>query len=247
MSPRAESWRRLLPVALTTLVAFGLLVSLGVWQLERLAWKESLIAQVAARVHQAPVELPPEANWEQIDFAKDEYRHVTAQGRFRHDLEVQVYALVDQEPDGFGGPGYWVVTPLGLGDGSFVLVNRGFVPLDRKAPATREEGQVEGLVTVTGLLRLPEEAALFTPANDAATDSWYVRDPEAIGSAKELVRVAPFLIDADAAPNPGGLPRGGLTRIAFPNRHLEYALTWFGLAASLLGVFAAYAWGRLRR
>nr|WP_281417863.1 SURF1 family protein [Ancylobacter dichloromethanicus] len=224
-----------------------MLVGLGVWQLERLAWKEQLIAQVEARVHQAPVELPPEANWGQIDFAKDEYRRVTAQGRFRHDLEVQVYALVDQEPDGFGGPGYWVVTPLGLGDGSFVLVNRGFVPLDRKAPATREEGQVEGLVTVTGLLRLPEEAALFTPANDAATDSWYVRDPEAIGSAKELVRVAPFLIDADAAPNPGGLPRGGLTRIAFPNRHLEYALTWFGLAASLLGVFAAYAWGRLRR
>ncbi|WP_428029174.1 SURF1 family protein [Ancylobacter sp.] len=247
MSLTTSSWRRLLPVALTTLVAFGVLVGLGVWQLERLAWKQSLIAQVQARVHQAPVDLPPETNWSEIDFARDEYRHVTAQGRFRHDLEVQVYALVDQEPDGFGGPGYWVVTPLGLGDGSFVLVNRGFVPLDRKAPSTRLEGQVDGLVTVTGLLRLPEEATAFTPANDPAGDNWYVRDPEAIASAKELVRVAPFLIDADASPNAGGLPRGGLTRIAFPNRHLEYALTWFGLAASLLGVFAAYAWGRVRR
>lgn len=247
MSTAAAPRRRLLPVALAALAAFGVLVGLGVWQLQRLAWKESLIAQVEARIHRAPVPLPPEVDWAQIDFARDEYRRVTVQGRFRHDLEVQVYALVDQEPDGSGGPGYWVVTPLGLGDGSFVLVNRGFVPLDRKAPSTREDGQVEGVVTVTGLLRLPEEAGLFTPANDAAGDSWYVRDPEAIGSAKGLVRVAPFLIDADATPNPGGLPRGGLTRIVFPNRHLEYALTWFGLAASLLGVFAAYAWGRLRR
>lgn len=247
MSEEAPFWRRLLPAAVATLVAFSILVGLGVWQLERLAWKESLVAQVEARIHQAPVALPPEADWSQIDFANDEYRRVTTQGRFRHDLEVQVYALVDQEPDGSGGPGYWVVTPLGLPDGAFVLVNRGFVPLERKDPASRPEGQVDGLVTVTGLLRLPEEAALFTPANDAAADSWYVRDPEAIASAKELVRVAPFLIDADSSANPGGLPRGGLTRIAFPNRHLEYALTWFGLAASLLGVFAAYAWGRRRR
>ncbi|WP_371348981.1 SURF1 family protein [Ancylobacter sp. IITR112] len=237
----------MLPVALAALVAFAVLVGLGLWQLQRLAWKETLIAQVEARIHQDPVPLPPEADWGQIDFAKDEYRRVTVQGRFRHDLEVQVYALVDQEPDGSGGPGYWVVTPLGLADGAYVLVNRGFVPLTRKAPATRAEGQVDGLVTVTGLLRLPEEAALFTPANDAARDAWYVRDPDAIASAKGLVRVAPFLIDADATANPGGLPRGGLTRIVFPNRHLEYALTWFGLAASLAGVFAAYVWSRRRR
>lgn len=242
-----SSWRSLLPVTLAALAAFCVLVGLGVWQLERLAWKQGLVATVEARIHKEPVALPPEADWAHIDFANDEYRRVRVQGRFRHDLEVQVYALVDSEPDGSGGPGYWVVTPLDLSDGSFVLINRGFVPLDRRAPATRAQGQVDGLVTITGLLRLPEEAGLFTPANDAARDSWYVRDPDAIASAKELVRVAPFLIDADATANPGGLPRGGLTRVSFPNRHLEYALTWFGLAATLLGVFAAYAWGRVRR
>ncbi len=247
MSAPSPARHRLLPVALVALVAFGVLVGLGLWQLQRLAWKESLIAQVEARIHRDAVPLPPEADWGQIDFANDEYRRVTVQGRFRHDLEVQVYALVDQAPDGTGGPGYWVVTPLGLPDGAYVLINRGFVPLARKAPATRAEGQVDGLVTVTGLLRLPEEATLFTPANDAERDSWYVRDPEAIASAKGLVRVAPFLIDADATGNPGGLPRGGLTRIVFPNRHLEYALTWFGLAASLAGVFVAYVWSRRRR
>ena len=247
MSASHRSLRKLLPVALVVLAAFGVLVGLGVWQLERLAWKEGLIARVEARIHREPVEPPAEADWPQVDYEHDEYRRVSVQGRLRHDLEVQVYALIDTAPDGSGGPGYWVITPLVTADGSTILINRGFVPTDRRSPATRAEGQVDGLVTVTGLLRLPEEAVLFTPANDPAKDSWFVRDPEAIAAAKGLVRVAPFLIDADATPNPGGLPRGGLTRIAFPNRHLEYALTWFGLAATLLGVFAAYAWGRLRR
>ncbi|WP_374115014.1 SURF1 family protein [Ancylobacter mangrovi] len=239
--------RRLLPAGLTVLVAFALLVGLGVWQLERLAWKEDLIVKVEARIHAPAQPVPDEADWDAVDFEHDEYRHVTAQGRFRHDLEVQVYALVDVEPDGSGGPGYWVVTPLTMADGSTILVNRGFVPMARKDPASRPEGRGDGLVTVTGLMRMPEEGGLFTPGNDPQKDDWFVRDPVAIASAKGLVRVAPFLIDADATPNPGGLPVGGLTRVAFPNRHLEYALTWFGLAATLLGVFAAYAWSRLRQ
>lgn len=247
MSEAARPARRLLPVALAALAAFCVLVGLGVWQLERLAWKQALIAQVEARIHEPAAALPDEGDWPAVNFAQDEYRRVTAQGRFRHDLEVQVYALIDTAPDGSGGPGYWVVTPLALADGSYVLVNRGFVPVDRRAPATRAEGQVEGPVTVTGLLRMPEDAAMFTPPNDADRDSWFVRDPEAIAAAKGLLRVAPFLIDADTSANPGGLPRGGLTRVTFPNRHLEYALTWFGLAATLLGVFGALVWSRRRR
>lgn len=246
-APDRPARHRLLPVALAAFAAFAVLVGLGIWQLERLAWKESLIAQVEDRIHEAPVTLPDEADWPKVSFAEDEYRRVSVQGRFRHDLEVQVYALIDTAADGSGGPGYWVVTPLALADGAYVLVNRGFVPPDRRAPSTREQGQVEGVVTVTGLLRMPEEAAMFTPPNDPAKDAWFVRDPEAIAAAKDLLRVAPFLIDADASANPGGLPRGGLTRISFPNRHLEYALTWFGLAASLLAVFAALVWSRRRR
>ncbi|QIB36299.1 SURF1 family protein [Ancylobacter pratisalsi] len=239
--------RGLLPVALTVLVAFGILVGLGVWQLERLAWKQELIGKVEARIHQPAQPVPEEADWGRVDFENDEYRHVTATGRFDHDREVQVYALVDTAPDGSGGPGYWVITPLVLADGAAILVNRGFVPLDRRTPASRAEGQVEGLVTVTGLLRMPEQAGMFTPANDPQADSWFTRDPRAIASAKGLLRVAPFLIDADAGSNPGGLPIGGLTRVSFPNRHLEYALTWFGLAATLIGVSVAFAWSRRRR
>lgn len=228
------------------LVALVILLGLGTWQLERLNWKNDLIARVEERVGEPARPAPGEDEWARVSYEHDEYRHVTATGRFRHDLEVQVYALLDTDNGAVGGPGYWVLTPLVAADGSAILVNRGFVPRDRRAPATRAEGQEDGLVTVTGLLRMPEQPTLFTPDNDPASETWFVRDPMAIAAARGIARVAPFMIDADAAPNRGGLPIGGRTRITFPNRHLEYALTWYGLAATLVGVFAAYAWSRRR-
>jgi surfeit locus 1 family protein len=248
VSTRGAALRSLLVPALVALPCLAMLIGLGVWQLERLAWKQGLIATVEARVHQPAQLAPAEPDWSDVTYDADEYRHVTVSGRLHNDKEVQVYALIDAAPDGTGGgPGYWVLTPLVQPDGAAFLVNRGFVPLDRKAPATRPEGQVDGPVTITGLLRMPEEEGLFTPENDPAKDSWYTRDPDAIAAAKGLLRVAPFIIDADATPNPGGLPVGGLTKVTFPNRHLEYALTWFGLAATLVGVFVAFAFARLRR
>lgn len=240
--------RALLWPAIATGISLCILLGLGIWQLERLAWKESLIATVEARIHAPAVPAPEEADWSKVDFGRDEYRHVSATGRFLHEREVQVYALIDEGINGApGGPGYWVVTPLEMADGAVILVNRGFVSLDLRDPATRSEGQVDGVVTVTGLLRLPEEPGMFQPGNNAATNQWFVRDPVAIATARDLLRVAPFLIDADGAPNPGGWPLGGQTRLAFPNRHLEYALTWFGLAATLAGVFIAFAIARVRR
>lgn len=240
--------RGLLWPAIAGAIVFAILVSLGLWQLDRLAWKEALITQVQARIHEPVQPVPDEAQWRSVSFDRDEYRHVMATGRFLHDREVQVYALIDAGKNGApGGPGYWVVTPLQRADGTIILVNRGFVMPELRDPATRVQGQVKGEVTVTGLLRLPEQAAMFQPGNDPAKDSWFVRDPAAIAGAKGLIRVAPFLIDADSTANPGGWPLGGQTRIVFPNRHLEYALTWFGLAGSLLAVFIAYAVTRLRR
>ncbi|WP_029354296.1 SURF1 family protein [Bosea sp. 117] len=240
MSERRRALRSLILPGILALAGLAMLVGLGVWQLERLAWKQDLIAKVGERVHQAPVPVPAETGWDEVTFDKDEYRHVQVTGSFRHDLEVQVYAVIE------AGAGYWVITPLVTADGATILVNRGFVPLDRRAPASRPEGQAEGVVTVTGLLRMPEEEGLFTPENDPAKDSWFTRDPVAIAAAKGILRVAPFLVDADATANPGGLPQGGATPVTFPNRHLEYALTWFGLAATLLGVFVAFVVTRLR-
>ncbi len=128
-----------------------------------------------------------------------------------------------------------MVTPLRREDGSLVLVNRGFVPGSRKDPATRQEGQVSGPVEVVGLLRLTEPGGAFLRANDPGRDRWYSRDVAAIAAAKGLPDTAPYFVDADAAPNPGGLPIGGLTVVAFPNNHLVYAITWYGLALMLAG------------
>jgi surfeit locus 1 family protein len=181
-----------------------------------------------------------------VPAARDEYRRVTASGRFDHAREVHVYTVVSEQKGRHAGPGYWVMTPLQLASGAFVIVNRGFVPLDRKDAATRRAGQVEGNVTVAGLLRMPEQANFFSPANDPSRNAWYRRDPGEIARALKIDRAAPFTVDADATPIPGGLPEGGRTRLAFPNDHLGYALTWFGLALALAGVFGVFAWGRLK-
>ena len=133
--------------------------------------------------------------------------------------------------------GFWVVTPLRTTSGDVVLVNRGFVPPERRDPATRGEGDPQAEVTVTGLLRMTEPKGAFLRTNDPASDRWYSRDVAAIAAARGLSQVAPFFIDADATPNAGGYPIGGLTVIAFPNNHLIYALTWFALALMLAGAY----------
>jgi surfeit locus 1 family protein len=239
----ARRWTSLAVPGAFALAALALLIGLGVWQLERLEWKNALIAQVNDRVRAPAVPLPPESAWKAVGPA-DEYRRVTATGTLRHDREALLYT-VEPEDRRPAGPGYWVLTPLVLSDGSSVIVNRGFVPLDRKDSATRREGQAAGRVTVTGLLRLPEEKRWFAPANDPGKGAWYRRDPAEIAAALGLARAAPFVIDADAAPNPGGLPAGGRTRLVFSNNHLQYAVTWFGLALALVGVFVAFARQRL--
>lgn len=243
---RAFARGLLLPTVFTA-VALAILLGLGFWQLQRLVWKNDLIARVEARTQAPATPAPAESEWRNVTAERDEYRRVTATGTFLHDREVQVYTVMSDEPGRRGGPGYWVLTPLQLPSGAFVIVNRGFVPESRKDPATRWEGQVQGTLTVTGLLRMPEEAGYFTPANDPARNAWYRRDPGEIGRALSLERIAPFTIDADGTPNPGGLPEGGRTRVRFPSNHLQYAVTWFGLALALVGVFTAFAWQRLRR
>ena len=208
-------------------VVFALLFAgfsaLGVWQVQRLAWKQDLIRQVDARIHAAPVAAPPPDRL--VTRQADQYRRVVVSGRFDHRHEALVKAVTDL------GPGYWVMTPLVTDRGFTVLINRGFVPPERQKPADRAAGQVEGQATVVGLLRLSEPDGGFLRANDPAGDRWFSRDVAAIAKARGLQGpVAAYFIDADATPNPGGWPRGGLTVVRFANSHLIYALTWFGLA-----------------
>lgn len=226
---------RLAVLGLLALVAFCVLVSLGWWQVERRAWKLALMERVEQRVNAAPAALPPPERWPQVTVASDEYRVVQAQGRFLHDRETLVQSLSDL------GSGFWVLTPLQLADGRIVLVNRGFVPPERRERASRQAGEPQGVVRVTGLLRISEPGGGFLRRNDPAAGRWYSRDVAGIAAARGLDadKVAPFFVDArkDPATDPRQ-PVGGLTVISFRNNHLVYALTWFALAL----LVAAAAW-----
>ncbi len=225
-----------------SLAGIALLLSLGVWQVERRAWKLALIDRVEQRVHAAPVPAPPPASWPAIAAASDEYRHVTLRGHFLHERETLVKAVTEE------GGGYWVLTPLQTGDGSIVLVNRGFVPPELREPSARPAGEPAGEVTVIGLLRMTEPKGGFLRSNDPAHDRWYSRDVAAIATARGLGAVAPFFVDADAGPARGVYPIGGLTVVRFPNNHLIYALTWFGLALMLAArLLVTFGGGLFRR
>jgi surfeit locus 1 family protein len=209
-------------LVLLCLVGFILFGALGIWQVERRAWKLDLIARVDARVHAAPAAVP-----RTFDARADEYRRVQVSGSFLQDRDTLVDALTER------GAGFWIMTPLRTGDG-LILINRGFVPPERKASYFRPTGPV----AITGLMRVTESKGRFLRRNDPARDRWYSRDVAAIAKARGLGKVAPYFIDADATPNPGGYPIGGMTVIAFRNMHLVYALTWFGLAIMCLAGLA---------
>lgn len=212
----------LLALALFAAVVFG---GLGVWQVQRLAWKTALIEQVETRARQAPSPAPAGGVG-----PGDAYRAVWAQGRWLHGQETLVQAVTEL------GPGYWLMTPL-KGDEGTILVNRGFVPA-RDAAWTRPAGEAR----VSGLLRLTEPKGGFLRANDPQGDRWRSRDVEAIAQARGLAGpVAPYFIDA-ADEGAGGWPRGGLTVLRFTNNHLVYALTWF----ALMGMAGFAAWRVLR-
>jgi surfeit locus 1 family protein len=227
---------------LFTVLGLAILISLGVWQLHRLAWKEALISEVSARVGAAPVAAPSEAEWSRLEPAQYEYRHVQVAGTYDFAHQALVFRSLDAPHGRYGGPGYLAMTPFKLGDGSIIIVNRGFVPSDKKDAASAQGPANGATVDVVGLMRAPEPRNWFTPADNPAEDQWFTRDPAAIAAAMKLDRVAPFTIDADAGPDPAALPEGGETILAFPNNHFSYALTWFGMAIALAGVFAAFAW-----
>lgn len=218
--PRPGS-RRFLPAALAALAAM-LLAGLGVWQIERRAWKLDLIARTQARVHAAAVPLP---RFDELTRA-DEYRRVVVDGHWAPEPPVLTKAVTVY------GSGFWVMAGLRTPEG-MVLVNRGFVPDDVRATLRPAAGPAH----ITGLLRRTEPGGGFLRGNDPAAGRWFSRDVDAIARARGWRPVAPLFVDAEAAPGTAW-PRGGLTVLSFPNNHLIYALTWFALA----GLAAFFAW-----
>ena len=224
----------LLPVALAVLIA------LGTWQVQRLFWKEALLASIEQRRHAEPLDVAgieaSLAAGEPID-----YRAARASGTLLHDSERHFFATFE------GQSGFYLYTPLVLEDGRYLFVNRGFVPYDRKETSTRQQSLVRGEQQITGLARarLNEKPSFMVPENDEAGNIFYWKDLDrmAAGSGLPEAQVLPFFLDADATPVPGGLPRGGVTVINLPNSHLQYAITWYGLALALAGV-SLFAWIR---
>jgi len=225
------------PASRLFLVLLGLLgvlvfLGLGIWQLERRVWKLDLIARVDQRIHAPVVDAPGPANWTGMTAAGYEYSHVRLAGRYLGGANTLVQAVTEL------GGGYWVLTPMRTERGFVVLVNRGFIPQERKAEFERENGGFTSPAVIDGLLRMSEPGGGFLRKNDAAGNRWYSRDVAAIATARGLTDVAPYFVDAEAS-GMGGWPRGGLTVVNFRNSHLVYALTWFTLAAMLAAALAA--------
>jgi surfeit locus 1 family protein len=240
--PRASAWRDLVAPGLASLIALAILLALGIWQIERKTWKEELIARIIRQTRAEPVAPPAPGAW---DPARDEFRHVRVSGRFANDREALVHGLAAGETPGRALQGYYVITPLLSADGGTVLINRGFVPTELKAQVDRKDGVIEGQTTVTGILRASEPRAMFVPEADPARGEWFNRDVAGIAAARGIADAAPYLIEADAVPGQTTWPRGGQLKVDIPNNHLQYAFTWFALAACLIGVFGVFAYRRL--
>lgn len=235
--------------------ALAILCGLGTWQLQRMYWKRDLVALMASRIKGPEIDLRQIAALDCFKPAPAadpcEYRSVRLQGRFRHGDERHVFIALDGRGGAAAGPGYWVFTPLELGgtEGRSIYVNRGFVPQALKAPAARQTSQAEGVVEITGVLRRPEVRGTFSAGNDAERNIWFVRSPaEFEGASAPRAGMARDVYVEQTSPNPvAGVPPFVVPfRLELPNRHLEYALTWFGLAATLVGVYVAFVFGRLK-
>ncbi len=229
------------------IVGLAILCGLGLWQLDRKVWKENLIAALTERLARAPADLPPRDHWDRLDAGRDEYLRVGFPAEFLPGQEALVYTAGSPLRPDVKGPGYWVFSPARLAGGSLVIVNRGFVPMERKDAASRAEGALRGSVDIVGVVRWPETRGLFTPADEPQNNVWYLRDIKAIADARKWAAAAPFYIDMESPAPPGGWPKPGKLAVNLPDNHLQYAITWFGLALALAGVYLVWLVRRLRR
>ena len=223
--------------------ALAVLLGLGIWQLQRLQWKEGLIAEIEARTKAQPISLG-----EAVALAQKgedvSYLCVRAEGRFDHAKERYFFTSVD------GTVGWDVITPLMTENGEVVLIDRGFVPDALKDPASRKQGEIEGPVTIIGLARSPETQGRFVPDNDTARNRWFWRDLTGMARSmfpRGVPKLTPFFLEAEKSDVPGGWPRGGQTRLDIPNDHLQYAITWFAIAFCLVVIYVLYVRSRWRR
>lgn len=212
-----------------------LCLGLGVWQVHRLHWKLGLIAAREAGLKASPV--PPPVS---LAAARPlEFHPVAITGTFENGKEIYLHAISNA-----GEQGYQVLTPLKDARGRIVFIDRGFVPTALRDPSRRPAGQLDGTVHVVGILRLPPGGRpnWFLPDNNPKVNHWFWVDLPTMAAADGLPadRVAPYYLDADKTPNPGGWPQGGVALPELPNHHLQYAITWFSLAVAMVVIYILY-------
>jgi surfeit locus 1 family protein len=234
--------RPLLWPTIVMLPIFLFSLSLGVWQMERRAWKRDILDRIATNQAAAPMTLEELLKGDPLRF---EYGRVRVSGSFLHDREFYLAARSLKSKVGMQ-----VVTPLRTDDGIIVLFDRGWIPSEKKDPAKRAEGQLPGRVDLVGIVRRSQIKRQFAPDNDPARNFWFHVDVPVmrqIAGGRPDTVLDSFFLEADATPNPGGVPIGGQTRLDIPNDHLQYAITWFLIALAGAGVYLAYHWenGRL--
>ena len=241
--------KKLLFPTLAAMAGLAVLLKLGFWQLDRLDQKNALISRVEAGVSSNPVPAPEPADWGGLTI-EDDYKRISVSGTFLEGV-VFYYTALTSSVGPYDGPGYLVYSPFQTSDGWRLMINRGFIPQDlpedvRKAAITAPVGEQE----ITGLLRLSEKPTWTTPAADPKSRIWFARDTSGMAEMVGVAtgNLAPFSVDAGLVENPPSvLPQAGETVVRFKNDHLGYALTWFGLAATLVGVYLAFVAHMLRR
>ncbi len=227
-------FRRLPWPTLFTVPVLIALIGFGTWQVQRLHWKETLIAEREARLAAPPLSI---AVVQSMTAALD-HRRIRAAGTFLHEREMHLVARSYR-----GRVGVRVITPLALPGGGHVLVDRGWVPRARTDPATRPDGQIRKSVEIVGILRAGGRPSTWTPDNTPDDDVWHYVDIPAMATRVGISEVRDFVVFAGPAPNPGGLPIGTRLVVEVANNHLQYAVTWYALAAVLAAIYLIYHLG----
>ncbi|MBI5130316.1 MAG: SURF1 family protein [Rhodopseudomonas palustris] len=240
-------------MSLIALTIVAVLLSLGFWQLQRRTAKHALIAALTERLAEAPVALPPAAQWRSLTPAADEFRRVSFTATYMKQPDAMVYSSGSAVRADISGPGTWAFLPARLPGGETVAVNAGFVPntmQDRGFEDRVVTPLVTGQpVTLTGYLRFPESAGLLTPAPDAAKRLWFTRDiatmAERLGWTGETA-LAPFYVDLESPVPASGVPKPGPLGVHLRDQHMQYAVTWFGLALAVAVAFGVWLVGQRR-
>jgi surfeit locus 1 family protein len=233
-----------------TLAMVALFVGLGVWQLQRRVEKHALIAALTERLAAAPAPLPQASQWSALTPARDEFRRVGFAATYQPLADAMVYSSGSAVRDDISGPGTWAFLPARLPSGETVVINAGFVQNTMQDRAQQDRAVTPLItrepVTLTGYIRFPETAGMLTPPENPAKRLWFTRDHLAMARTLGWGEVAPFYIDLESPLPASGIPKPGPLDVHLKDDHLQYAITWFGLAGAVVIAFGVWLFGQRR-